>query len=120
MRILVVDDYVDNVESMAMLLRLYGHEVETAIGGPAALHAAWSNPPEVVLLDIAMPGMNGNEVAEQLRSMFHCRIALIAVTAEGLECDKQRTADAGFLRHFVKPADPLQIKQALRELVRIV
>jgi CheY-like chemotaxis protein len=120
MRVLVVDDYVDNVESMAMLLRLYGYDVDTAVGGPAALRAAWSNPPDVVLLDIAMPGMSGYEVAEQLRSMFHFRIALIAVTAEGLENDKQRTAEAGFLRHFVKPVDPSQIEQMLRELDRAV
>ena len=117
-RVLVVNDYADNVESMAMLLRLYGHEVETALGGPAALRAAWANPPEVVLLDISMPGMNGYEVARQLRSMFQDRVVLIALTAHGFEEDKRRCMEAGFDRHLVKPADPVKVEQLLRELAR--
>src|SRR5580704_4258449 len=115
-RVLVVNDYADNVESMAMLLRLYGHEVETALGGPAALRAARANPPEVVLLDISMPGMNGYEVARQLRSMFQDRVVLIALTAHGFEEDKKRCVDAGFDRHLVKPADPVKVEQLIREL----
>ena len=117
-RVLVVNDYADNVESMAMLLRLYGHEVETALGGPAALRAARANPPEVVLLDISMPGMNGYEVARQLRIMFQDRVVLIALTALGFEEDKKRCVEAGFDRHFVKPADPVKVEQLLRELAR--
>ena len=117
-RVLVVNDYADNVESMAMLLRLYGHEVETALGGPAALRAARANPPEVVLLDISMPGMNGYEVARQLRSMFQDRVVLIALTAHGFEEDKRRCLEAGFDRHLVKPADPVKVEQLLRELAR--
>jgi CheY-like chemotaxis protein len=114
--VLVVNDYADNVESMAMLLRLYGHEVQTALGGPAALRAARANPPEVVLLDISMPGMNGYEVARQLRSMFQGRVVLIALTAHGFEEDKKRCVDAGFDRHLVKPADPVKVEQLIREL----
>jgi CheY-like chemotaxis protein len=117
-RVLVVNDYADNVESMAMLLRLYGHEVETALGGPAALRAARAHPPEVVLLDISMPGMNGYEVARQLRSMFQGRVVLFALTAHDFEEDKRRCVEAGFDRHFVKPADPVQVEQLLRELAR--
>ena len=115
-RVLVVNDYADNVESMAMLLRLYGHEVETALGGSAALRAARANPPEVVLLDISMPGMNGYEVARQLRSMFQGRVVLIALTAHGFEEDKRRCVEAGFDRHLVKPADPVKVEQLIREL----
>src|SRR5438477_916109 len=70
LRVLVVDDYPDNTESMAMLLRLFGHEVATALGGSAALQAARASQPDVVLLDISMPGMTGYEVAKQLRCMF--------------------------------------------------
>jgi CheY-like chemotaxis protein len=116
--VLVVNDYADNVESMAMLLRLYGHEVRTALGGLAALRAARTNPPEVVLLDISMPGMNGYEVARQLRSMFQDRVVLIALTAHGFEEDKRRCLEAGFDRHFVKPADPVKVEQLVRELAR--
>ena len=117
-RVLVVNDYADNVESMAMLLRLYGHEVETALGGPAALRAAWANPPEVALLDISMPGMDGYEAARRLRSMFQDRLVLIALTAHGFEEDKRRCVEAGFDRHLVKPADPVKVEQLLRELAR--
>jgi CheY-like chemotaxis protein len=116
-RVLVVNDYADNVESMALLLRLYGHEVETALGGPAALRAAWTNPPDVVLLDISMPGMNGYEVARQLRRMFQDRVVIIALTAHGFEEDKRRCLEAGFDRHFVKPADPLKVEKLIRNLV---
>jgi CheY-like chemotaxis protein len=115
-RVLVVNDYADNVESMAMLLRLHGHEVETALGGHAALRAARENPPEVVLLDISMPGMNGYEVARQLRSMFENRIVLIALTANGFEEDRRCCMEAGFNRHLVKPTDPVKLEQLLREL----
>jgi CheY-like chemotaxis protein len=115
-RVLVVNDHADNVESMALLLRLYGHEVDTALGGPAALRAARANPPEVVLLDISMPGMNGYEVARQLRSMFQDRVVLIAMTAYGFEEDKRRCVEAGFDYHFVKPADPVKVEQLLPEL----
>jgi CheY-like chemotaxis protein len=116
--VLVVDDYADNVESMAILLRQYGHHVETALGGPAALRAARSNPPEVVLLDISMPGMNGYEVARHLRSMFQGRVVLIAITAHEFEEDKKRCVEAGFDRHFVKPADPVKVERLVRELAR--
>jgi len=116
--VLVVNDYADNVESMAMLLRLYGHDVETALGGVAALRAAKANPPEVVLLDISMPGLNGYEVAQHLRRMFQSRVVLIALTAHGFEEDKRRCEEAGFDRHFIKPADPVKLEKLIRELAR--
>jgi two-component system CheB/CheR fusion protein len=115
-RVLVVDDYPDNAESMALLLRLYGHEVETALAGPAALESARARRPEVVLLDIDMPGMSGYEVAARLREMFHGGVVLIAITALGLEADRRRCLEAGFDRHVVKPADPDKVEGLLREL----
>ena len=66
-----------------MLLRLYGHEVDTALSGTSAMHAAQARPPEVVLLDISMPGMDGFEVARELRRMFGQRLLIVAVTALG-------------------------------------
>jgi CheY-like chemotaxis protein len=115
-RVLVVDDYPDNAESMAMLLRLYGHEAETALAGPAALESARARRPEVVLLDIDMPGMSGYEVAARLRRMFHGGVVLIAITAHGLEADRRRCLEDGFDRHVVKPADPEKVAEILREL----
>ena len=115
--VLVVDDYEDNVESMAMLLRLHGHHVQTALSGPAALRSVQRSRPEIVLLDISMPGMDGYEVARQLRLMMDDRIILIALTANGFEEDKKRCYEAGFDQHLTKPADPVDVERLLRTLV---
>jgi CheY-like chemotaxis protein len=116
-RVLMVDDYPDNGESMAVLLRLYGHEVEVALGGPAALRTARAQQPDAVLLDISMPGMDGYQVARRLRAMFWDRpVLLVAITAHGFEEDRRRCEEAGFDLHLVKPADPLEVERLLREL----
>jgi CheY-like chemotaxis protein len=115
-RVLVVNDSADNVESMALVLRLYGHEVYTALGGAAALETARAKRPDVVLLDISMPEMNGYEVARKLREMFRSEIKLIALTAHGFEEDRSCSRDAGFDRHLVKPADPEKLEKLIREL----
>ena len=111
---LVVDDFEDNLESMAMLLRLYGHEVDTALSGASAMHVAQARPPEVVLLDISMPGMDGFEVAKELRRMFGQRLLIVAVTALGAE-DLGRFMAAGFDRCFLKPADPEEVRLLLSD-----
>jgi CheY-like chemotaxis protein len=116
LRVLVVNDYRDNVDSMAMLLRLYGFDVDTAIGGAAAIAAARERPPDVVLLDISMPGIDGYEVARQLRGLFQSNIVIVALTAYGSEEDKRRLKNAGFDRHLIKPADPVEVEQLLRKL----
>ena len=116
-RILVVDDCVDGAESMAILLRFQGYEVVTAHNGPDALRAAQLNRPNVALLDIAMPGMSGYEVAQQLRAMFHHQIGLIALTAYGSSEDRRNTYEAGFDYHLVKPADFETLEQTLRQLL---
>ncbi len=112
LHVLVVDDYPDNAESMALLLRLFGHEVETAFDGRSALRAAQAHPPDAVLLDISMPGMDGYEVARRLRSMFDDDLLLIAITAQE---DRQRCREAGFDYHFAKPADAGRVHRTLRE-----
>src|SRR5262245_30559667 len=89
MRILIVDDDPDIAESMAMVLSLEGFEADVAYGGRSALRVAKSHPPHVAILDISMPGMNGFELAKELRRMFP-HILLIAVTAHDAEDERWR------------------------------
>ena len=111
-RVLVVDDNQDSAESLAMLLEIYGHEVQVAFSGPVALDAARTFLPDIVLLDISLPGMDGYEVARQIRAdRTDCR--LVALTGYGQDEDRQRSRDAGFDFHLVKPVD-------LQELVRVL
>lgn len=103
-RILVVDDNVDGADSLAVLLRLGGHEVSLAHDGPAALEMATVFHPDVILLDIGLPGMDGYEVAKRLRSRNETQSAvLVAVTGYGRDEDRVRSRDAGFDHHLVKP-----------------
>jgi PAS domain S-box-containing protein len=106
-RVLVVDDNKDSADSLAMLLRMLGHVVQTANDGPTGLSAAAEHKPEVVLLDIGLPGMDGYEVALQLRRMEDLKgITVVAMTGYGQEEDRRRTLEAGFDHHVTKPADP--------------
>jgi CheY-like chemotaxis protein len=116
LHVLVVDDQDDIAETMAILIRLYGHEVDTASSGAAALTAAQAKTPDVVLLDISMPGMNGYDVAKQFRSMFGYKLLLIAITAYGSAEAKRRCLAAGFDDHFVKPVNPEFVRRLLTEL----
>jgi CheY-like chemotaxis protein len=112
-RILAVDDNVDSVESLARLLGLQGHEVRTAYDGPTALATAEAFQPQVVLLDIGLPRMDGYEVARRLRKKTGLKdILLVAVTGYGQDDDRRRATEAGFDGHLVKPAD-LGVLQAL-------
>jgi two-component system CheB/CheR fusion protein len=105
-RILVVDDNVDTAESMALLLRLRGHEVDVAYDGLAALETAGSFHPEVVLLDIGLPGLDGYQVARRLRQGRRTAGALlVALTGYGQEEDQHRAREAGFNHHLTKPVD---------------
>ena len=110
MRILVVDDNLDALESSAALLRIDGHEVETARDGPSALLCVEQFKPEVVLLDIGLPDMDGYEVARRIRSMpgQHDTL-LIAHSGYGEEEHLQRATQAGFDHHLIKPADLSQL-----------
>jgi|GEM_PF-905382 len=117
-RVLVVDDNVDSAESMALLLSLDGHDVRTAFDGPSALAVAAEFQPEAVLLDIGLPGMDGYEVAKQMRGLPGLQKALmIAVTGYGQADDRARSKAAGFDHHLVKPVDP-EILSALLAALR--
>jgi two-component system CheB/CheR fusion protein len=113
-RVLVVDDNADAAECLAVLLRLAGHDVCLAPDGPSALDAAAAYRPEVVLLDIGLPGLSGHDVARQLRAAPEGReLLIVAVSGWGQEDDHRRSEEAGFDHHLVKPVDP----DALRRLV---
>ena len=105
-RVLVVDDLAASADTLMTLLEMEGFEVRTANEGPTALAIALEFRPDVVLLDIGLPGMNGFEVAHRLRSLPCCRDALlIALTGYGEGESRARSAQAGFDFHMVKPAD---------------
>jgi CheY-like chemotaxis protein len=116
-RVLVVDDNVDAADSIALLLRLGGHEVRMAYDGPTALLIAQAFRPHAVLLDIGMPGMDGYEVAVRLRRQpGPPPELLVALTGWGQETDQRRSQEAGFDHHLVKPAEPAAVQRLLAEL----
>jgi CheY-like chemotaxis protein/two-component sensor histidine kinase len=113
-RILIADDNRDGADSLAMLLNLMGHEVSTAYGGEQAIAAAETLRPEVVLLDIAMPRVNGYEVCRFIREQPWGRgVFLIAMTGWGQEEERRHTEEAGFNYHIVKPVDPAALMAVL-------
>jgi CheY-like chemotaxis protein len=117
-RILVVDDNRDAAESLAVMLRLMGHGVETAHSGPAALALAPALAPDVVLLDIGLPGMDGYEVARRLRAAGEPQPVLIAVTGYGQEEDRRRSREAGCDHHLVKPVDHEDLERVITRVRR--
>jgi CheY-like chemotaxis protein len=105
-RVLVVDDNVDSARGLEHLLVILGYDVRTVFDGRAALEAAQSHQPAVVLLDIGLPGMDGYEVAGRIRGDQRLRDALlIAVTGYGQDEDRRRSYEAGFDHHLIKPID---------------
>ena len=112
-RILVVDDSVDSAETLGELLKIWGHEVRLAHDGPGAVAAARDYRPEVVLLDIGLPGMDGFAVATQLRKEGIGGRMLVALTGYGEQQDKDRAHEAGFDHHLVKPIDPDTLQKLL-------
>jgi PAS domain S-box-containing protein len=116
LRILIVDDNVDYIDTLSDLLRARGHDVVTAADGPSALAAAARGTPDIVLLDLGLPGMDGVEVAERLRAERTCGNALlVAITVYGGQQEALRLACAGFHHHLVKPVDFEQIDALLAE-----
>jgi signal transduction histidine kinase/CheY-like chemotaxis protein len=113
LRVVVVEDNRDAAESLAMLLRLWGHEVRTCHDGLSGLKAARSYRPQVVLLDIGLPGLDGFEVARRLRAELGKGVWLVALTGYGQEEDRCQAEAAGFDAHLVKPADPAALHAAL-------
>ncbi|HEX8788598.1 MAG TPA: PAS domain-containing protein, partial [Telluria sp.] len=113
-RVLVVDDNRDAAASMVALLQASGHEVREANDGPEALRLAFAYEPDVILLDIGMPGMNGLEVARELRKQYpHFSPRIIAVTGWGQEKDRMLTRDAGFDFHLTKPVNHTELDMLL-------
>lgn len=116
-RVLLVDDNRDASDSLAMMLELMGHEVRTADDGESGVAAAIAFLPQLVLMDIGMPRMNGYEAARRIRvEMVENPPFLVALTGWGSDADRQRTQEAGFDRHLVKPVDPNVLERLLAEL----
>jgi CheY-like chemotaxis protein len=114
-RMLIVDDNRDSAHSMSTLQRLRGHETLTAFTGPDAVAAAAEFKPEVVLLDIGLPGMDGFEVARRLRAMPALAGAfLVAMTGYGSDDDRATAREAGFDEYLVKPVDLDLLREWLR------
>jgi CheY-like chemotaxis protein len=114
LRVLVVDDWPDTAESMAVLLRLWGHDVRIAHDGPTALAVAALYRPNVVLLDVGLPGMDGYQVARRLRNDLRLRgTFLVSLTGYGQDSDLWRSREAGCNRHLLKPVDPEVLERLL-------
>src|SRR5438874_6693609 len=120
-RVLVVDDNRDAANSLTRLLRVRGYEVRTAYDGPTALSEAMDFQPACVFLDIGLPGIDGYDVARQLRQHPELQTAkLVALTAYSLEEHGRRVQSAGFDHHLVKPADPAEIERILEMLNQVM
>jgi CheY-like chemotaxis protein len=112
-RVLIVDDNLDGAAALASLLREMGHEIHVAHDGPAALDAAERVRPDIVLLDIAMPGMSGYEVAARLRQRLGAALLIVALTGCGRDEERIKALEAGFDQHLLKPVDPAFLKSLL-------
>jgi two-component system, sensor histidine kinase len=109
-----VDDNLDAAATLSEALRQVGHEVREEHDGPAALSAATEFEPDVVLLDLGLPGMDGFEVAQQLRTNPKvARARIVAVTGYGQAADRRRTSEVGIERHLVKPVDLSDVLDAV-------
>jgi len=116
-RILVVDDNEDSAESLTILLSLGGHQTHPAYDGLEAIEAAEMFKPEVILLDIGLPKLNGFEVARKIREHpWGQTMMLVALTGWGQEEDRRRAREAGFNHHLTKPVDPLALSNLLARL----
>ncbi len=116
-RVLVVDDNQDAANSLAMLLKMQGHEVRVAFSGMAAVEMTKTYTPDVVFMDIGMPGIDGYEAARRIRQQpGFGKVVMAALTGWGQQEDRRRTAEAGFDHHLVKPLDPTRLESFFTEL----
>jgi CheY-like chemotaxis protein len=116
-RILVVEDNEDSAESLTILLNLAGHKTHTAYDGLEGLEAAEAFRPDIVLLDIGLPRLNGFEVARKIREQpWGQAMVLVALTGWGQDADRRRSQEAGFNHHLTKPIDPLALSDLLAGL----
>jgi len=105
--VLIIEDDADHAEFLAIRLRRAGHDVQIAYGGQAALRMAFDAPPDVALIDLAIPGMDGCAVAQSLRNQCHeRRPLLVAMSGQDREFDRKQSLGAGFDMHLATPADP--------------
>jgi CheY-like chemotaxis protein len=118
-RILVVDDNEDAAETMHMLLEALGYDANIAHDGNEALESIKVNAPDVVLLDIGLPGLSGIQVARRVKTEVLKQPALIAVTGYGQERDRETSYDAGFIAHLTKPVDVDKLSALLARLAPI-
>ncbi len=120
LRVLVVDDNIDAADTLAALLEMNGHVTRVANDGHQAIEMAQDFQPQVVFLDIGLPGMNGYEVARKLREMPGvARAVLVALTGWGTREDRERSSEAGFDHHLTKPADMDTVEALLAGLARV-
>jgi PAS domain S-box-containing protein len=117
-RVTVIDDNHDAADILGILIEEQGGLASVAYDGASGLHAAREFKPEVVLLDIGLPDMDGYEACRRLRAVFGRDISIIALTGWGQDRDKQRAFDAGFDAHLTKPAEPQQLSEIIRALKR--
>jgi CheY-like chemotaxis protein len=120
LRVLVVEDNVDTADSLSLLLRLYGHDVQLARTGPAALELAAERRPDVVLLDIGLPGMDGHQVAKRLRQLPGFKdVMMCALTGyTPSEADRERQQETGFNHYYVKPVDVTKLRELFKTVGR--
>jgi CheY-like chemotaxis protein len=116
-RVLLVEDDDDAAHLLGAAVELMGHEVALAHDGPVALSLALSFVPDVVLIDIGLPVMDGHEVAKRLRNVTRHDVPVVAVTAHGTDQDRQRSVEAGFVEHLVKPIDLRMLEQVLDRIL---
>jgi CheY-like chemotaxis protein len=113
-RVLVVDDSQDGADSLGLILQALGAQASVTYDGPSALALLDSFKPDIVLLDIGMPGMDGYDVARRIRAeRAFDRVLLVALTGYGQEEDRRRCADAGFDHHLVKPLEVKELEHVL-------
>jgi len=116
-RVLIVDDNQDGAESLAILLQLGGHETHTAHDGQQAIEDAERLRPDIVLLDIGLPRLNGYEVCRRIREQpWGKELSMVAVTGWGQQEDRRRSQEAGFDTHIVKPVEPEALMDLLASL----
>jgi len=119
--VLVVDDNRDAADSLCMLLRLWGYDCQAAYHGAAGLQAACDYRPDCLLLDIAMPGLDGYTLARKVRAQPGLdRAKLVALTAYSDETHVRRSQEAGFDLHLIKPTEPMEMRRLMDTLSKVV
>jgi CheY-like chemotaxis protein len=119
--VLIVDDVPDQADSLAAVLNIHGYGTRSAHNGEDALEAVAASPPDVVFMDIGMPGMDGCELARRVRAAsVWKRPLMVAVSGQSDEADRTRTAEAGIDLHLAKPANPAVLVGVLERFRRVI